>query len=298
MAQGGNRRSVTLDGLPIGYNDPATDPELHGDLDGVLDGLLDPYAGHGTFIAGMVHQACPDADILAWRDRALYGPLVEKDWIIALAQILELVRRHADKLDGGRAIDILSLSMGYYHETPQDATLDPVLRDIMVEFGRLGTIVVCSAGNDATARPSYPAAFAPWSDGNGPVPVDKSVVPLVSVGARNPNDKSDALFSNAGPWVRKYVRGAAVMSTIPPYDGGLLSMAATKAYGRKRSCIDPDDFRGGFAVWSGTSFAAPLFAGRLAAQILPHLPKGTSPDTPAAVERGWSAVEALTDITR
>ncbi len=128
--------------------------------------------------------------------------------------------------------------------------------------------------------------------------IDKDVVPLVSVGARNPNGRSDALFSNAGPWVRKYVRGAAVMSTIPPYDGGLLSMAQTEAYDRKRSGIDPDDFRGGFAVWSGTSFAAPFFAGQLAAELLPHLPKGSGPNTGAAVERGWNAVEALTEITR
>ena len=34
-----------------------------------------------------------------------------------------------------------------------------------------------------------------------------------------------------------------------------------------RESIDPDDFSGGFGVWSGTSFAAPVLAGQLAAQL-------------------------------
>ena len=28
-----------------------------------LEGLMDPYFGHGTFIAGLIHQVCPDARI-------------------------------------------------------------------------------------------------------------------------------------------------------------------------------------------------------------------------------------------
>ena len=40
----------------------STDPEVHDDLVGPFDGSVDRIAGHGTFIAGLVHQACPDAD--------------------------------------------------------------------------------------------------------------------------------------------------------------------------------------------------------------------------------------------
>ena len=29
--------------------------------------VIDPFSGHGTFIAGLVHQACPDADLVVWR---------------------------------------------------------------------------------------------------------------------------------------------------------------------------------------------------------------------------------------
>jgi subtilisin family serine protease len=34
--------------------------------------------------------------------------------------------------------------------------------------------------------------------------------------------------------------------------------------GSWRETLDPDDFTSGFAIWSGTSFAAPLFAGEVA----------------------------------
>ena len=147
--------------------------------------------------------------------------------------------------------------------------------------------MVCSAGNDATARPNFPAAFAPWSDGNGPVQPDPACPPIVSVGALNPNLKTDAMFSNAGPWVRAYVPGAAVMSTFPTtFQGGLQPMARSTAFGRARETIDPDDFRGGFGVWSGTSFSAPLMAGLLGADSCRTI-SVRGDDLATAISRAW-----------
>ena len=66
---------------------------------------------------------------------------------------------------------------------------------------------------------------------------------------------------------------------------------------RRRESIDPDDYTGRFALWSGTSFSAPLFAGRLA-DSLGTIPLDQADDgRAAAVARSWAAVEALTDIT-
>jgi subtilisin family serine protease len=116
------------------------------------------------------------------------------------------------------------------------------------------------------------------------------------VGALNPN-RTEALFSNTGPWVRARAHGASVMSTIPAFQGGLQPLARTEAYQRVRESIDPDDFSSQFALWSGTSFAAPLFAGRLAAR-LGDIPADPSQDDRAsAVARAWVAVEAMSDLT-
>ena len=120
--------------------------------------------------------------------------MVESEWLTTLAQITELVRLDREGERGGHPIDVLSLSMGYYHENDADDLLDPILLTILDELARLGVVVVCSAGNDATDRPCYPAAFAPWSNGRGRVHRRHDRVPVVSVGALNPNT-TDALFT-------------------------------------------------------------------------------------------------------
>jgi hypothetical protein len=55
-----------------------------------------------------------------------------------------------------------------------------------------------------------------------------------------------------------------------------------------RETIDPDDFSGGFAVWSGTSFAAPVAAGELACALVGKLEvsgKVDDPDTAIGIAR-------------
>jgi hypothetical protein len=100
-------------------------------------------------------------------------------------------------------------------------------------------------------------------------------VPLLSVGALNPNE-SRALFSDDGPWVTAWATGAMVVSTFPTdVNGSLMPPAGVPgASGAAREALDPDDFRGGFAAWSGTSFAAPA----LAAWVLRALLDGAEDD--------------------
>ena len=57
------------------------------------------------------------------------------------------------------------------------------------------------------------------------------------------------------------------MSTSPAFVGGTQAVTRADVDGLRRETIDPDDYRGGFAIWSGTSFAAPYVAARIAAQL-------------------------------
>jgi subtilisin family serine protease len=187
--------------------------------------------------------------------------------------------------DAKDLIDVLSLSLGYYHEDPDDHLEDAPLRLVLQELGRLGVAVVASAGNQTTTEPLYPAAFS----GQTELPFDPARVPLVSVGALNP-DGTVAYFSNDGPWVGCWRPGAAIVSTMPTDIVGELQPRAKLTYeGHVRSTIDPDRFKGGFGAWSGTSFAGPVLAGQLAARLAadPTLP---DVDVQAGVARAWRAV--------
>ena len=60
----------------------------------------------------------------------------------------------------------VSLSLGYYHEQPVDKLFDPMLSQAD-QAPRRPRAWSCwrAAGNDATCRPSYPAAFSPHPGG-------------------------------------------------------------------------------------------------------------------------------------
>jgi subtilisin family serine protease len=160
----------------------------------------------------------------------------------------------------------------------------------------MGVAVVASAGNEATYRPMYPAAFTPHAGGEV-ASFDSACTPLISVGALNP-DGTVAMFSNAGDWVTCHRPGADLVSTFPEtFQGSQQGLLRVTVDGKIRATIDPDDFSCGFGTWSGTSFAGPILAGEIAQALIdnPKEPLGSA-DQAAAVRRGWSAVTACTKI--
>lgn len=269
-----------LNGRTIGFASPTTDPELSGNLLGKYDGFLDPFAGHGTFVAGILRQTCPDADILSIRITDGSGTLFESVFLGALRALIDWVMS-----DDGAAtsLDVLSLSLGFCHETPTGSNFDAALGEMLSTLRRLGCAVVCSAGNDSFNRPVFPAALWEWPGSDFSVGTGADSAPHLSVGALNPARDSVALFSNFGPWVSLYAPGVSVVSTSPGHQGGVQAGSVDSFGSLVRRSLDPDDFRGGFAIGSGTSFAAPFIAGRLAEALSHTLMHTGSQDTASRI---------------
>jgi hypothetical protein len=187
------------------------------------DAELDPAAGHGTFIAGIIERLAPGCDLLIERVLSTYGDGDE----VAIA-------RRIDALVG--QVDVFNLSFGGYAVQQMR-----VLRAAVRRAQAAGAIVVASAGNDATCRPSYPAALPG----------------VIGVGAVGPD--GPAPFTNYGPWVRASAPGVDVVSSF-------FSSFQGPAQPTTKGGTDPDDFAE-WATWSGTSFAAPVVVAALAREL-------------------------------
>jgi hypothetical protein len=193
------------------------------------------YCGHGTFVAGVAACQAPQATIYVARDFVMAGG--EREWVI-VEQLQALAASH----------QVVNLSAGSYARNDW-----PLLSFSAFQYG--GVTLVAAAGNDATHRKFYPAAFD-WA---------------VAVGALGADQRHRAWFSNYGDWVNVYTLGE-----------GLVNAFAVGQYTYKEPPKRPasQDF-GGRARWSGTSFAAPMVAGLIAARM---------------ASAGQSATEATQDL--
>jgi subtilisin family serine protease len=258
-----------------------TDPEADGAIPDSMTGLLDSHSGHGTFIAGLIRQACADADITAIRVMDSDGVVPE---LVLTDALTGLAIAQTSK---ATSIDALVLSLGYYSETGDDVKYTAGLRELVLALAALEVGIFCAAGNDSTTRRSYPAAFA-----DDPAFADGSHLPMASVTALNP-DSTVALFSNEGDWVNAEAPGANLVSTAPIIAQGAWSQDTSFVGPRKtqRGTVDPDSFVGGFATWSGTSFAAPVLAGRYVANLATKAVPRTVKDREVLIGLGRTSIE-------
>jgi subtilisin family serine protease len=211
----------------------------------------------------VVRQHCPDATLMIVP--VMHGDGVTDEAFLVETLGLLFVRQLLAQAGTGKgpAIDVLSLSLGYYHETPGAFDDEPAFSSVLRALAGTGVAVVAAAGNSGTNHEFYPAAFAVASGFD---------VALVSVGSLNPDHSTVSVYSNTGPWVSTYRCGTAVISTMPTtFNGSLQPLLAQPARSDPaRGSGDPDDYSGGFALWSGTSFAAPAYAGDVAAGLVRH----------------------------
>ena len=210
-------KAVTGGGQPADPNRDTADEDS--------DDRLDRVDGHGTFIAGVIGKLVPGATVDVVRLFAGNG--IADEWNLR-DRLLEVAKQSS-------APHLVVLSLSGYSGPLGAAALADGIRAVQ----QRGTVVVASAGNDASCRPTIPA----------------SLLGVVSVGGIGP--AGPAPFSNYGPWVRACAPAVDLVSTF--FDR--LPRPANPALS------DLDDFKG-WARWSGTSFAAPAVAAALLRELL------------------------------
>jgi subtilisin family serine protease len=193
---------------------------------------LGVYAGHGTFIAGVVLQQAPGAKLHIKKAFTGEGGISDT----------ELAQRLADL---PHDVDVVNISFGAYThgDQPLPAVTDAVRS--LLQRGRR-PVVVAAAGNQGTNRAIWPAAL-------------KGVIAVAATDGK----RGRARFSSHGPWVDAAALGKDVHSTF--FEGEL---TPAPHHGNPQ----PQQQFCGFAKWSGTSFAAPWVAGRIAAKMTTNGP--------------------------
>ncbi|MBE8477244.1 S8/S53 family peptidase [Streptomyces justiciae] len=252
---------------------------VQGDLHGTEtddQGNLKIYVGHGTFIAGILAAVSPNTNITVRNTLNDAGAILESDFGDALFAAVDR--------DGWP--DIISLSAGTSNgRTDGLLGVDAFMRELRQQR----TLLVAAAGNNASATPFWPAAYASLPDYADSV---------LSIGALRTDGDHGACFSNHGSWVNAYAPGERLTSTLTGFDAPIPYVYQHSTYDACRfnftylctcqhprhtgvlsddgSSAKPDQVMfDGYAHWSGTSFATPAAAALVAAHMTAH--KETDP---------------------
>jgi subtilisin family serine protease len=162
----------------------------------------------------------------------------------------EMLYNALDRL--AQRVSIINLSLGC--TTQDDVPPMPMVQQL-AEFEKKGVAVVASAGNAHRSRKTWPAAIP-----------DVIAVAAVTRDDEENEGLAPADYSNFGSWVDACAEGERTSTYVP----GKLELSGL-----------PTITFSGFARWSGTSFAAPHVAGRLAAMMTRH---------------GYTAIDARGDL--
>ncbi len=146
-------------------------------------GFADPYAGHGTFISGVIRCMAPASDIVVERILGVAG----------FARESRLTQQIHDAL--ARSPDIISMSAGCYtRKNVPSLAFQALWEERLSQVG--GVVLVAAAGNQSATTPFWPAAF-PW---------------CVGVGSMARDGQRRSWFSNHGAWVDVYAPGEEIVN--------------------------------------------------------------------------------------
>jgi subtilisin family serine protease len=162
------------------------EPDTRADIedpDRIRQGFADPYAGHGTFVAGVTRCLAPASHIVVEREIEVSGFVREASLIKQIHQALS------------RSPDIISMSAGGYTRGNVPSLAFQVLwEERLSQLG--GVVFVSAAGNDGRTAPFWPAAFG-W---------------CVGVGSMSRDGQRRSWFSNHGAWVNVYAPGEDIVN--------------------------------------------------------------------------------------
>ncbi|MDZ5619218.1 S8 family serine peptidase [Nocardioides sp. HM23] len=202
----------------------------------VNQAAIHEYAGHGTFVSGVVRCMAPGSRVEVEGFLTQGGAIYESDIFKQLNQALT---------DGDRP-HVISISAGTHTRWSIPLLSFELLARIhQFDDPERPILVVAAAGNDSSDEEFYPAAFD-WVVGVGSVDAD--------------GKRSD--FSNYGDWVNIYARGRDLVNAFP---NGTYSCH----YPENIDKVSGPDIRHfkGIARWSGTSFSTPIVSGLIAAHM-------------------------------
>jgi subtilisin family serine protease len=230
-----------------------------GAVSGGTEQLIRLYAGHGTFIAGLIGCIAPGASVYVERSFELAGTLWEYELGPTLLYALQA------------RPDIISLSAGGTSHCRKpylglQEFLEALARDDH-------TLLIAAAGNEGAPQLLTPAAAAPGRSLTGNAADPPSIV---AVGALRGDHDGVACFSNYGPGVTVYAPGERMVGVFPKgqyeyvephfdtcqYHDPVLYDHCTCVTKPKPG--ERKDFAN-VARWSGTSFATPIVAAMTAA---------------------------------
>ncbi len=213
------------------------------------DGLLDAAAGHGAFATGLVQQVNPGGQPSIYR-------AIDSDGIGSEVRVAEALLQ-AVREDGA---EVVNLSLGAQTLDDQPLLALQVAFELLSEAGRDDALLVAAAGNYGDTRPCWPAAF-------------RRVVAVAGLTA----EMQPTGWSSRGHWVDVSTVGEGLVST---YVRGEESPDLSPGTGTDVWPLTDDR---PWAVWTGTSFAAPQVAGEVARRLAAARASGDTSATPRSV---------------